>query len=133
MELTVYGQPVRTVFDLLGHKENDLTRAVGWGLANSHTLALMLLADVFCEADAGEISSIQLQERIPERAPDGSAILGKGFTDIEVHSEYLHLIIEAKVGWTLPEIDQLQKYAATHVRRSATAVRPRPPACVVAR
>lgn len=32
-EIRVGGEPIETVFDLLGKKENDLTYALGWGPA----------------------------------------------------------------------------------------------------
>lgn len=37
---------------------------------------------------------------------------GTGRTDIEVETELLRLVIEAKRGWQLPQGTQLQKYAA---------------------
>lgn len=36
-DLTLYGHPVRTVFDLLGKKANDLTYSLGWGLEGAST------------------------------------------------------------------------------------------------
>ena len=53
--LTLYGRPIATVFDLLGDKENDLTYAVGWGLAQSPGFAKHLLRDVFLGEEPGEL------------------------------------------------------------------------------
>lgn len=46
-ELTLYRDPVTTVFDLLGDKENDITYSLGWALAQSDRLTYKQLADVF--------------------------------------------------------------------------------------
>jgi hypothetical protein len=43
--------------------------------------------------------------RLQEFEPDG------GFTDIEVETEYVAMILEAKRGWDLPTQTQLEKYA----------------------
>jgi len=81
-ELTLYGRPVDTVFDLLGDRENDITYSVQGELA----------------AD-----SVRLQE----------GISGAGFTDIEILAGKgsVHVVIEAKRGYDLPQPAQLQKYA----------------------
>jgi hypothetical protein len=44
---------------------------------------------------------VRLQEFIPEG----------GFTDIELETDRLALILEAKVGWSLPAVAQLEMYA----------------------
>lgn len=100
-ELTLHSRPVRTVFDLLGGKEDDITYSVGWGLAQSETFARGMLREAFGEAEQGEIAAIRLQES--ER--------GTGRTDVEIETEQLHLIVEAKRGWNLPSASQLQQYA----------------------
>jgi hypothetical protein len=99
-EMTLYGRRVRTVFDLLGKKENDLTYSVGWGLAQSSALVDALLADVFPGAEIGTLQGVRLQE----------FVAGGGFTDIEIETDKLALIIEAKVGWSLPSNQQLMQY-----------------------
>ena len=105
-ELLLHGRPVHTVFDLLGSRENDLTYALGWALAKSPRLVAALLAEVAHElavAEEGQEPAVRLQEHIP----------GSGFTDVEIRTEKLHLIIEAKRGWALPDEEQLSKYAAS--------------------
>lgn len=37
-ELSLHDRAIATVFDLMGHVENDMTAALGWGLAQSSTL-----------------------------------------------------------------------------------------------
>jgi hypothetical protein len=101
VDLLLHGREIRTVFDLLGSAENDLTYSLGWALARSKRLAGSLLKDVFVGADPGELVAVRLQE----------FVRGGGFTDIELESERLGLIIEAKRGWNLPGEDQLSQYA----------------------
>jgi hypothetical protein len=99
-DLTLYGRTINTVFDLLGDQENDLTYALGWGLARNEHFARGLLADTFPQQEIGELRTVRLQEFEP----------GGGFTDIELESEYVAIVLEAKRGWNLPTVDQLTKY-----------------------
>lgn len=32
-DLVLHGRPIETVFDRLGHQENDMTAALGWALS----------------------------------------------------------------------------------------------------
>jgi hypothetical protein len=98
--LTASGREVRTVFDLLGRRENDLTYALGWGLANAPELARAVLKDVY-GTNVGEPLTVALQEAGEDR----------GFTDIELQAERAHLVVEAKRGWVLPTDAQLGRYA----------------------
>jgi hypothetical protein len=100
-DLFLHGREVRTVFDLLGEKEDDLTYALGWALANSPQLTAALLKDVYLDEAPGAVTGIRLQE----------FIAGSGRTDIEIETERLHLIVEAKRGWNLPPEEQLALYA----------------------
>ena len=45
-DLSLHGHPIRTVFDLLGDKENDITYSLGWGLANSDGFAHALTREI---------------------------------------------------------------------------------------
>jgi len=89
-ELVVRGRPVPTVFDLLGRQENDMTFALGWGLAASEELLRSFLGRVELEAPAADVV-IRLQEFSP----------AGGFTDIELIAPgRVHVIVEAKRPWT---------------------------------
>jgi hypothetical protein len=110
-DLLLHGREVHTVFDLLGDKENDITYALGWALSRSNRLLSVLLAEVLDE-EAGEIVAVRLQEFLP----------GGGCTDIEVETEHLHLIIEAKRGWNLPATEQLELYAPRFSAGRANAI-----------
>lgn len=102
-DLTIGGQPVETVFDLLGSKENDITYALGWGLAQSDDLLRRFLA--MAGAAEREVSDVTLDlqryRKDEERA---------GITDIEIQSPNSHVIVEAKRGWNLPLEEQLRLY-----------------------
>src|SRR3954468_19134053 len=100
-DLTLHGRPVRTVFDLLGDKENDITYAVGWALSQSDGLATELLGAVFDDRPIDGTRAVRLQEFLS----------GGGLTDVEVRTDELHLIVEAKRGWNLPTSAQLEQYA----------------------
>ncbi len=100
-ELFLHGREAKTVFDLLGHDENDITFSVGWALAQSDSFLRGLIRHIFPGQPIGQIGGIYLQDH----AEDG------GYTDIEVVADHAHLIIEAKRGWNLPSNRQLEKYA----------------------
>jgi hypothetical protein len=101
-ELLLHSRPVKTVFDLLGDKEDDITYSFGWALAQSDRLVRALLSRAFKvdETDTGDLTALLLQETVP----------GAGRTDVEVQTDGLHLIVEAKRGWALPTIEQLAQY-----------------------
>jgi hypothetical protein len=92
---------VETLFDLVGARENDLTASLGWALSRSDRLLAALLGDVL-GVGPGDAPLIRLQRY------DGP---GGGFTDIEIDIATHLLVVEAKVGWDLPGLPQLTKYA----------------------
>jgi len=102
-ELLLHKKPVDSVFQLLGHKENDITFSVGWALSRSQSFLKAFLR-----------SSISWKEQIH---PQSTVVrlqtyeLDKGITDIEIEVVgKFFLIVEAKRGWNLPSPRQLQKY-----------------------
>ena len=110
--LTVCGRPVATVFDLLGDSENDMTSSTGWALTRSPTLLRLLLERVAPGTNPGMFIGVRLQE---------SSDLG-GYTDIEIETENLFVIVEAKRGWQLPRCAQLELYAQRLQRREKQGV-----------
>lgn len=100
VDLKLGTRTVKTVFDLVGESENDLTAALGWALSKGDGFADALIADVFGHP-AGEILSVSLQRF----GPDG------GYTDVEVVAQKAHLVIEAKKGWAVADEVQLARYA----------------------
>jgi hypothetical protein len=111
MRLVVGSAQATSVFDLLGRKENDLTFAIGWCLAESTAFLrhfVMLAGGV--ELD----DFVEVELRLQSYDRDDVRI---GITDIEVRSPKVHLIVEAKRGWGLPSRQQLARYAPI-LRRS---------------
>ena len=102
-ELILHARPVETVFDLLGHDENDMTAALGWALARSPALLRAFVGHVAPGAEVGEPVTVELQRH---DAADG------GYTDLELKTSDLHVIVEAKRGWALPSDGQLRRYEA---------------------
>lgn len=103
MSLTVHGHSVDGVFRLLGADENSATRAVGWALDRCS-----VFRDGFFRRIVGRRVRVTEEPHIAlqKSGKDG------GFTDIEVHvGRDLHIIVEAKAGWELPSLRQLQRYA----------------------
>lgn len=111
VELRLHGSSIDTVFDLLGRNENDMTFALGWGLSRSGAILRRFVERVAPDAGLEPPVVVELQEH--DRA-DG------GYTDIELVSADLHVIVEAKRGWDPPSDAQLRRYEA----RLARAARP---------
>lgn len=101
-KLLLRNREIKSVFQLLGEHENDISYSVAWGLAQcSSFLKVFLLNAIQWD---GNIDEVQIRLQDYDK--------GKGFTDIEIELQNeFHLIIEAKRGWTLPDDSQLQKYA----------------------
>lgn len=99
MDLFLHGRRARSVFDLLGDGENDITAASGWALANAPTFRARLAEAMGAPPDA--FDAVRLQEYDPK---DG------GYTDLELIGPAHHAILEAKRGWWLPGDHQLQRY-----------------------
>jgi hypothetical protein len=93
-------RPVKTVFHLLGQKENDITYSIGWGLAQCETFALGFIHNLFPSHKSGKIQTVELQKYEKQG----------GFTDIEIVADHTHVIIEAKRGWQLSGKEKLKKY-----------------------
>jgi len=114
---------LRTVFDLLGTKENDITKSVGWALSRSPALLDALAVKI--GAGAGAFDEVRLQGYDPktdesddqQATPEGGTARSArqsthgGYTDIELVGREHHVIVEAKRGWWLPEDEQLRLYA----------------------
>jgi hypothetical protein len=99
-ELFLHGRKLKTIFDLLGDKENDITFSIGWAFAKCERFLSLTLSYLFPDEEPGEIYSINLQRS----SEDG------GYTDIEISTHNFHVIVEAKRGWALPSTGQLERY-----------------------
>jgi hypothetical protein len=94
---------VRSVFDLLGETENDMTFSLGWVLGISNCFLSRLLEDITGKSWAGvDDATVRLQ----------TGRVGHGITDVEIElGSDLAIIIEAKRGPDLPSEEQLSRYA----------------------
>ena len=110
-DLILHGRPVETFFDLLGHDENDMTAALGLGLTRSAPLLRGFVDRLAPGTSLDEPVLVELQEHDE---------FDRGYTDIEILSADLHVIVEAKRGWDPPSQAQLRRYEA----RFANAARP---------
>jgi hypothetical protein len=100
-QLYLHGQEIDTVFDLLGDEENDITFSMGWALARCDVFLMRLLKEVFPQQKTGKVTSINLQKHGNKHG---------GYTDIEIETDFAHVIIEAKRGLNPPTRTQLDKY-----------------------
>lgn len=105
--LSIYGRKVISPFGLLGTDENALSFGLGYTLQNSPRLLQWLLRKIGVEGtrhSTHKHAEILLQRRRSD-SPEF------GITDIEIlfHPDF-HVIIEAKVGLSLPSKSQCMKY-----------------------
>lgn len=102
IELARYGSDVGSVFSLLGHKENDLTAALGFVFGRCPGLLSAVLQRVLPAGTVPHIEDVALGLEV--RDDDGR-------TDLEVRLPERLVVFEAKAGWLLPTERQLRKYA----------------------
>lgn len=100
--LISYNKEVRSIFELLGDKENDITLSMSWALAKCPEFLKVVVAAVVPVVVDPEETVILNQQYTADT----------GITDIEVtdHKTF-HVIFEAKRGWVLPGAEQLTKYS----------------------
>ncbi|HAV90077.1 MAG TPA: hypothetical protein DCW44_02230 [Eubacterium sp.] len=100
--LKAYGEEVNSVFQLLGTKENDITKSIAWTMKKCPCFMKNIISEVFdLEINSEEV--LILFQNYDSKA---------GITDIEIFdNESFHIIIEAKRGWLLPGSEQLTKYS----------------------
>jgi hypothetical protein len=97
LELARYGRPIESVFDLLGHSENDLTAVLGFAMARS---ARLVSASTGISLDRARVASLWLETADVE-----------GRTDLEIATPEALVVIEAKRAGNLPQERQLRRYA----------------------
>jgi len=91
---------VTNIFELIGSNEDDLTASLGWCLTKCPAF-LKAFGGYFRMDTLSHALSIDLQ--VTDKA---------GRTDIEIWAPAQAIaIVEAKVGFTLPSLGQLEKYA----------------------
>jgi hypothetical protein len=103
MRLLLHGQEVESIFDLLGYDENGLTHALGLVLSENEELLRILANRISDGKYKCDYYEVRLQEY---------SLKDRGFTDIELSiDKSLFTIVEAKIGWSLPSQEQLDKYS----------------------
>lgn len=101
--LKIHSKPIETVFDLLGHEENDITFSISFALSRCPTFLKALLKNLL---PANVSYSMDLVEVCCQNP------VNEGFTDIEIsQNELFRIVFEAKVGCNLPGFAQIDKYA----------------------
>jgi len=99
VELTRAGASINSELDLLGTSEIEITSAFALALRRSGSLRQGFLGIVDC----GRVDVVSLELEVHH---EGAR------TDLEIDLGSEVLILEAKKGWRVPEIEQLRKYAA---------------------
>ena len=101
-ELFAYNEKVETIFDLIGDRENDITKSIAWAFVKCPNLLEKVIEHLLhVSVDAGNAVI-----RYQEYEKDG------GITDLEItDNQKFYIIIEAKRGWMLPGESQLKLYS----------------------
>ncbi len=99
--LRLHGKKMETIFHLLGHNENAITKSLGWCISSVPSL----LDGIGRALGTPELSAHNPIVKLQEHKS------GAGITDLEIHSPgYAAWIIEAKRGFTVPSAPQLRQY-----------------------
>lgn len=100
--LKAYGEDVNSIFELIGDKENDITKSIAWAMSRCPIFLVNIIKGLFGIIIDPDETDIFYQKYSYET----------GITDIEItDSRSFYIIIEAKRGLELPGIEQLTKYS----------------------
>ena len=103
--LRLHGNDVKSVFQLLGSKENDITFSMAWALSECPVFLDNLVYGIIGTHPDLRLVTIVIQDYKKEENR-------RGFTDVEITDDLnFHIIIEAKRGWIMPGIAQLEHYS----------------------
>lgn len=101
-ELFAHNERVETIFDLIGDKENDITKSIAWAFVKCPRLLERVIERLLHVNAAADDVVIRYQEFEKD----------KGITDLEItDNQKFYIIIEAKRGWVLPGESQLRLYS----------------------
>lgn len=105
--LQVGDRTVTTPFGLVGTDENALTFALAFTFQQCPAFLREFLRSI--GIDGVRVSSLRNVRIAVQKRTGGDG--QEGITDIELHLPgHFHVIIEAKVGFNVPQIEQCQKY-----------------------
>lgn len=98
--LFIHEDEVKSLFSILGNKENDMSYALGYVLSKSSKLLREFIKKLH-----NNIIFTNAVIKLQESGEDA------GYTDFEItlDNEYF-FVIEAKKGWKLPSTNQLKRY-----------------------
>lgn len=100
MTLNLHDREVNNVFSLLGDSENAITSSIAWTLSQCP-----VLLDDLCKKLALARPPLNIRVAAQSFGSD------RGFTDIEIYETgAIHIIVEAKRGWWLPDQRQFKRY-----------------------
>lgn len=100
----LHGRKIDGIFQLIGYKENDISKSIAWVLKESKTM-LMIFLEETCGIQKFKREDVEISLQENEK--------GFGITDIEIRdNKEFFIIIEAKKGWELPKKNQLSMYAS---------------------
>ncbi|WP_394871250.1 hypothetical protein [Clostridium butyricum] len=100
--LISYGKEIKSVFQLLGYKGNDITLSISWALSKCPEFMKSIIQKIF-KIQVNSENIIVLNQQYDSNT---------GITDIEIKDNNIfHVIFEAKRGWILPEAAQLTSYS----------------------
>ncbi len=106
MLLKAYGRQVESIFRLFGADENTLTASLAICLSRSKSLLRKLL----CEIGLKNIHGNKLEQAEITYQSHGATHVD-GITDLEILvPNCLHVIVEAKIGSSIPGLSQYRKY-----------------------
>lgn len=101
-ELFAHNERVETIFDLIGDKENDITKSIAWAFVKCPRLMERVIGRLLHVNAVADDVVIRYQEFEKD----------KGITDLEItDNQKFYIIIEAKRGWVLPGEPQLRLYS----------------------
>lgn len=101
-DLIAYGSEVKSIFQLIGTTENDITKSIAWVMCRCSTFIQLIIAETL-GTDVNP-SKVRIKYQDFEKS--------KGITDLEItDDEKFYIIVEAKRGWLLPGPEQLALYS----------------------
>lgn len=108
MAYKMRGMEVRSIFELLGFSENDISKSTAWMFNECSPMLEIFIKDVLGNNIKVDPNNIDI--KIQEYSNNN------GITDIEIgDNDEFHIIIEAKKGWVLPSIKQLETYSKREI------------------
>ena len=112
MILKGYNKDINSVFELLGNNENDITKSIAFCLSRCLAFTELFLFENGVELQQNDFETLLVTYQQTQE---------EGITDIEIIVPgKIRIIIEAKKGFNIPSVDQLNKYASDLKKSSET-------------